>query len=639
VDEDEILEHLATEETPEFLGILRMPWTDRRTLDTYALERDIARVERYYQARGYYDARVDSSQVIPVDPEEIDPVDNLPEEVDVEIHVIEGRPVRVRSIRLLGTENLDPALVRRLEGIRRLEVGERFDERDYDRQKAALTNVLLDAGYARAKVTGEARVDPPRYRADVAYTLAPGVLCTIGEIKVEGLEDVNEDRVRAVLYLEEGQSYAASDLVQAQRDVYELGVFSSVDVRPDLDAPGSIIPVVITVQETTFARIRGGGGAQSSSQEFDVHLLAGWQHRNLGGELQSIDVEDKPAYLIRPSILNPQPDQFRFRNRLEVNFRWPGLIEERTALLHTGTYAFGPPPGKDFAELDVHDVRLVQGFDRPLTRWLTGALLYHFDFALKARDQSPDDTKVFRDYLTTWLEQSLVADFRDSIVLTRRGVLLSGSVGEKPDFFIGEADFIRLMGEARVFAPVVGPLHFAARLTGGRLYPLSTTSFRQMPQVLLNDFTSGGPNSNRGYPFRSIRPLTCLDHCLPPPEDPNPDDDVVPEDPDGPSDELVGGLKLWEASAELRLDLAGPFRLVGFVDASDAFLPREGFDWGRHHLSTGPGLRWDSILGAIRVDLGFRLPTRRHPDEKVSPFPIFGWRPSMELSLGIGDAF
>ncbi len=619
VEEDRILEHIATEETPEVLGLFRSPWVDERVLDPFALQRDVERVVRYYQARGYYDARVVSTQVIPVDPAAVDPTDSLPEEVDVVIRVEEGRPVLVRSVVLEGTEHLDPRFVWSLREIDRLKPGEVFDERDYDRQKAALTNELLDAGYARAAVTGEVRVQPAQYAADATFTLASGVQCTLGEIRIEGLQDVDEDRVRAAIWIEEGQPYSATELVLAQRDVYDLGVFASVDVRPDLAAPGSVVPVVISVRESDMRRLRAGGGAQHSSDDFEIHLVGGWQHRNLFGGMQSLDIEDKPGYVIQPSIL--QPERFRIRNQLEVAFRWPGVPEARTDLFHNGYYRYGPPGNRELAAYDVHDVRLGQGFTRPLTRNLRAKLDYHFEFAIT--DEPREASVVFDDFVVSWLEEALTLDLRDSVLLTREGALLSVSVGEKPDAFFGRADFYRLMGEARGYLPLAHPVYLAGRLRAGRLFVASTSTFEDMPQTILFDFMSGGTNSNRGYPFRAIRPRTCVSGCGP------------AEDPRF----LIGGLVLWEASLEVRWELPGPFRLVGFADAADAFLPREGFAVQRHHLAVGPGWRWDSLLGAVRADLGFRLPTEEHPEEPVRPFKVFGYAGEFELNLGIGDAF
>src|SRR5690606_36152412 len=61
---------LACGEPPFDGGRLRLrmwswPWSEWPTLDLAVFDRDIERVERWYRARGYYDARVLSTELSP----------------------------------------------------------------------------------------------------------------------------------------------------------------------------------------------------------------------------------------------------------------------------------------------------------------------------------------------------------------------------------------------------------------------------------------------------------------------------------------------------------------------------------------------------------------------------------------------
>src|SRR4051812_9568292 len=56
VDGSDIGEKLATAPTPKFLGLFRGVIYDYEIFDRLKLQRDLARVERYYRARGFYEA-------------------------------------------------------------------------------------------------------------------------------------------------------------------------------------------------------------------------------------------------------------------------------------------------------------------------------------------------------------------------------------------------------------------------------------------------------------------------------------------------------------------------------------------------------------------------------------------------------
>src|SRR5204863_3478693 len=102
VNEDDIEEKIATAPTPKFLGLFRGVMYDYETLDRMVLQRDLARIERYYRARGYYDARARVARV----------VHKSPKNVRVEILVYEGKPVLVRDVRIDGLDAISPKLVK-----------------------------------------------------------------------------------------------------------------------------------------------------------------------------------------------------------------------------------------------------------------------------------------------------------------------------------------------------------------------------------------------------------------------------------------------------------------------------------------------------------------------------------------------
>jgi outer membrane protein assembly factor BamA len=122
-------------------------------------------------------------------------------------------------------------------------------------------------------------------------------------------------------------------------------------------------------------------------------------------------------------------------------------------------------------------------------------------------------------------------------------------------------------------------------------------------------------------------------------------------------DSAEGGLRRWEASLEFRFPLSPDFSAVLFGDIGDVHAgrsdtnvfgpeePRFRFDYW--HLSAGVGLRYLTIVGPLRLDLGFQIPDAQvlgQDDQTAIGIPksrinfIFADVPGA-LHLTIGEAF
>ena len=96
----------------------------------------------------------------------------------------------------------------------------------------------------------------------------------------------------------------------------------------------------------------------------------------------------------------------------------------------------------------------------------------------------------------------------------------------------------------------------------------------------------------------------------------------------------LGGNGLVVVNAELRTTLGklkkGDFGIVAFTDGGNVFARASDIDLARIRGSYGAGVRWDSPIGPLRLDFGFKM------DRHV----INGQRERLgEWHLNIGEAF
>ena len=97
VDGDTIKAEIATAETSR--ALLGLVVVEYELFDRFVLERDLARVERGYRARGFYEARARAARVLRLSGQK----------VRVEIAVDEGRPVSIDKVEIIWKDwRLEP---------------------------------------------------------------------------------------------------------------------------------------------------------------------------------------------------------------------------------------------------------------------------------------------------------------------------------------------------------------------------------------------------------------------------------------------------------------------------------------------------------------------------------------------------
>ena len=671
LDTDPLVEGLATAETPLLFGVIPRI-LDYSTYDPAVLAKDLERVERWLRARGYYEAKVIASRVVRTDEHHV--------RVELEVHT--GELVRVRRVDPAGIALLPPEIVGGAVSALRMKAGDPFDEAEFEADKKRLLRVLNDGGFAFAKIQAKGRVDVARHAADIAYGVELGPRSRFGRVTLEGLGEIPEGPVRDTLMIREGDVYSTSEVEDAQKALVNLGVFSSVEIQEDRSRPESaVVPITVRMREAKLRTVRLGGGGRFDSLRLSAHLRAGWEDRNFLGGMRRLSIEARPGLTFFPTrlttpILAPTKVLPEFRGRTEL--RQPSFFEGRTTGFLRGEYNLFPvlyplPDGVDPEDepiIGYHQVLASAGVERAfLSQRLTVIPSYNWQANFPVSYQSTlqpglDPIRVSFPELFTAL------DFRDDPIRTKRGFYLSNELQVAGYVFQGTVDDVRIKPEVRVYTR--GALGrnsvFAARATVGFLFPgnygqtLNPTEeqladptygpenenvVRDQQKLLMRAFYSGGPSSNRGYPYRSVGPHGPIGFLVP--SNVNADDcrlqDRSVEDLPQACIRPLGGLSLWELSLETRVPISESWEGVLFVDASDLTTDTGALRVNVPHISPGFGLRYITPVGPLRLDVGFRPPYLQHlgqkelDEEDGSPGePFLGVIPA-SLFLAIGEAF
>jgi translocation and assembly module TamA len=126
---------------------------------------------------------------------------------------------------------------------------------------------------------------------------------------------------------------------------------------------------------------------------------------------------------------------------------------------------------------------------------------------------------------------------------------------------------------------------------------------------LLKRFFLGGSNEMRGWGIYELSPLSA-------------------------SGEPVGGMSVLTAAAEVRFPIFNRLRGAIFVEAGNVWQDPWTMHLGDLRYDAGPGLRFDTPFGLVRLDFGYQL--RPLEGLRIDGQPQTSrWR----FNFGIGEAF
>jgi outer membrane protein insertion porin family/translocation and assembly module TamA len=570
------------------------PWTERPLWNETAFERDLDRVERWYAARGYYDAKVTDA---------FKQRDDDAREVDIVLQVHEGEPSLIVRIDLRGIERLDEKVQRAVREAITLTLGDPFDEALYDRSKHAALEALQDASYAKATVTGRVNIDPQKKLVRIELTATPGPSCRFGDVTVEGNRNLSSAVVREAAAIERGSLFSLNTLSDARLAIYALGPFASVEtehfVRPD----SPVVDVVIRVVPGRMFRL-GVGLGMSAGQEtaqgtgdsysqWDVHLLGRIEHKNFLGGMRRLQVEDRPRLIFDQPF--PETSRHDFGNLLTIELRQPAFIEPRTTLVARARWDRGPDPyGGRFLR---HDIVVGIGPER---YFFHGKLLLasniNTDLFLPDTDPQPP----YPNTELAYLDHTARLDLRDDPRNTHSGSYFSFGVQHAGYFLPSDWNYVRLTQDSRGYLLLPGGLVLAGRTRLGFMVITDTTIAVPTQEVsamtanssvdpryleelaklgpLGHRLRGGGHNSVRGYAPNTLGDAEVIGKTL-----------------------VSGGLRQWEASLELRIPITESFGTVAFVDAGDVSRGTS-YRFEYPQTSFGIGLRYLTIVGPLRLD-------------------------------------
>jgi outer membrane protein insertion porin family len=556
------------------------------------VKRDITTIEDLYESNGFRDAKITSRLV--------DDFKGRAGDLAVFLTIDEGPQYIVSSLDIQGAKTLDLTKIR---GSLNSQTGQVFSEFNVAADRETIIREYGRNGFPNASFEWTAKPGVSPHTIDLQFTIDEGRQQFVRQVVTSGLETTRQGLVaKQMVNLNPGDPLSPAAMADTQRKLYDLGIFSQVDMaiqNPDGNEAGKY--VVYNLDEarrysiTTgfglqFARIGGSnaitdlsdpGGAPGVVPQVSLAV----SRLNLFGSGQTLSLQGVLSTLQRRAVLNYFVPRIFDTPKLDATF----------SILYDDTYDVRTFQSKR----EEATAKLAQHVSKPIT------IFYDFSY----RKVGVSDLKI-NPLLLPQLAQSVrvgiaeinvIQDRRDDPLDPHKGIYNTLDVGVATRYFGSQTSFARILGRNATYYRL-GEKLVLARETQVGLQPafaIPANSEAGDPIPLAERFFGGGGNTQRGFP----------------------------ENQAGPRDTLtgfpLGGSALFFNNTELRFPLYGAnINGVLFEDAGNIYSSLgaisfrvdqrnpEDFDYMVH--AVGFGIRYRTPIGPLRLDLAYSINPPRY---------------------------
>ncbi len=575
----------------------RWPWADWLPFDQRRLDADLSRLTAFYVDEGFPDARVRLEDMT-------GSADGR--SVALRIRIDEGAPLLVEQVVIEGLDGLPEGVTAPAQRLP-IRAGQRRSTPALNATRDYIVGLLREVGFPYARVDIE---EQPGTAGQVALVVRaiPGPETRFGALTAVGLDGLKAVVINRAVTFRAGDLYRQSEVTRSQRRLANLQAFEFVNLVSNTEAreaKAPELPMTVIVTEAPRHRFELGVGYGTEDK---VRGTFEWRDLNFFGN----------------------GSQLLFNAKFSTVLRGAGFGYEHPYLLPTGG-SLSANAGAWWTNESTFESRSVGGrlsvwhelgrgrrIGEGISGWDARATYRNERLTYSVKDEALRDLGSVDERIALGLDP--VTGRGDGTVaglaldVTRRaldvptdptrGATLAIHLAHVAPWLAGTFRFDEVRAEVRGYFPVYRRVRVAAKVRGGTLAAVDGTTIPFSERYFL-----GGASSVRGWGRFQISPRSS---------------DGLP----------VGGRTLLEASTELRFPVWDTFGGVVFLDAGSVWRDAWSVDLDDVRYAAGGGLRWTSLIGIVRADVGYQL--NPVSELRVSGKQVTGrWR----LHLSIGHAF
>lgn len=549
------------------------------------LDADIENLQRYYALSGYTQAAVGPPRV-----------ERTGQDLRLVIPIKEGPRERVVKLDFQGVMALDLGKLRK---DLKLREGEGFHPVLLENTLDYIRGQYAAKGYTRAQVSAHEDWNPDHTLVDLTVEVLEGPRQVADRILVRGNQRTLGDVIRRTLDLRHGDPVSQARLFETERNLYQLGIFSRVDVE---FVPSGLEEterdVLIRVEEGKPRSVLYGFGWDSETR-FRGSLA--FTDNNVWGR----------AYSLRTDLRWSQRDK-----RFHLLFNQPYLGEYPVSLTSSIFHEQEAPSDRPY-EVTRYGARVEAVRVYGNRRYSLG-----FDYRIVEPSVDPgiasnEIERLDQRYQVTSFIPSFFIDRRDDPISPTRGwsSLAQFQYAFPVPAFRTDTEFLKVFLQQTQYYNLGRPGVLAGSIRLGTIAPFKAIpssggivlDFPSRNVPIAERFFAGGDASNRAYgrDELGIRGETLI------------------RNPNGGGFVPVGGDGLLLINLEYRFPVAGAFGGTVFFDSGNIWPDWRAIRPGELKNGIGLGARYNSPIGPVRAGIGFKL-NREHGEPGYALFVNIG---------------
>jgi outer membrane protein insertion porin family len=505
------------------------------------LDQDAVSIQSLYQANGFLDAHASG--------EIRENYHGKSGDLFVEFHIQEGQQTRVAALHVEGNSALSS---KELLSVIGTSAGQPYSEFNVAGDRDNILALYYDQGFPEARFTSQVEQVPPAKpgeapEVNLTYSIVEGTQLEVARVLVAGFVHTREGIIQRQISIKPSQPLSEGAVVETQRRLYNLGIFSRVSIAPQNpagDDPNKT--VVVLVDEAKRYTLAYGLG-------LEVQRIG---NASSGPTGTALNFSPRVTFEITKENLAGRADTLSLKVRVST-------LQGRGLISYTSPNTFGRSNFNFQVNLYADKTRDIQTFtstryegSTQLSQRLssTSSFIYRYFY----RRVLASDLQVEPEEIPLFSQPTQVSGFGVSWLYDRRDNPADATRGQFDNIDVSiaskslgsSASFTRIFMQNSTYLPIGRYLVFARSTVFGIETPYANTPSDEIP--LPERFFAGGGASLRGFGLNQA----------------------------GPRDPLtgfpVGGLALVQFNQDLRFPMRLPWignRLGGgiFYDAGNVF--------------------------------------------------------------------
>jgi len=458
------------------------------------LQDDVTSIRTLYDANGFQDIEVQSQL--------IDDYRGHRGDLSVKFAIQEGQQTRVASLTIEGNQQLSEDEILGVVGSSK---GQPYSEFNVSSDRDNILATYYDQGFSEARFTADIEKLPPAGSTAgptvaLTYHVTEGRQELVARVLISGYEHTRPGVIARQVGIKAGEPLSEGTVVETQRKLYNLGIFSRVSIAPqNPEGQDEKKTIVVMVDEAKRYTIAYGLG-------FEAQRLGS----STSATSQSVTFSPRGTLELTKANLTGRADSLSFKVRAST-------IQGRALLTYLAPNYFASPNFNLQLSTFYENSRDVQTFDSRRAEASVGlaqklsssnTILYRYAY----RHVIASNLRISVEEIPLFSQNTEVSEFDVNWLRDRRNSVSNPSRGdfENVDVSVAmkpigsSANFIRLFLQNSTYTPIGRRLVFARSTRFGIQTPYGHSLSSDIP--LPERFFAGGGTSLRGFGLNQAGP-------------------------------------------------------------------------------------------------------------------------------------